>query len=59
MISVKLNIGYKIARLEIMTLNHEKIWHVFIPMELMFTSVEGELHCSRGYFRKQTGREDV
>ena len=27
-----------------MTLNHEKIWHVFIPMELMFTSVEGELH---------------
>ena len=36
-----------------MTLNGEKIWHVFKPMELMF---KGELHCLQGYFGKQTGR---
>ena len=39
-----------------MTLNLKKINHVFKPMELMF---KGEFHCLRGYFRKQTGREDV
>ena len=42
MISVKLNIGWKITWLEMMTLNRKKIWHVFKPMELMFM---GELHC--------------
>ena len=40
-------------------LNREKFYHVFKPMEMMFTSVEGELHCSRGYFRKQAGWTDV
>ena len=56
MISVKLNIGWKITWLEMMTLNRKKIWHVFKPMELMFM---GELHCLQGYFRKEIGREDV
>ena len=39
-----------------MTLNHKKIKHVLKPTELMF---KAELHCLWGYFRKQTGREDV
>ena len=39
-----------------MTMNCVKIWHVSKPMELMF---KGELHCLQGYFRKQTGREDI
>ena len=39
-ISVKLNIGKKITRLEIMKLNHKKTYHVSKCIELMF---KGEL----------------
>ena len=39
---MKLNIGKKIAGLEIVTLNREKMQHVFKRTELMS---EGELHC--------------
>ena len=38
--SVKLNIGKKITRLEIMKLNHKKTYHVSKCIELMF---KGEL----------------
>ena len=54
--SMKLSIGKKITRLEIVTLNSEKIWHVSRLVELMF---KRELHCLQGCFRKQTGREDI
>ena len=55
-ISMKLNIDKKIKGLEIMIFHHEKIYYVTKLIELMFG---GELHCLRGCFRKQTGREDV
>ena len=50
-ISIKLNIGKKITRLGVMTLNSEKIQHVSKLIELMF---KGELHCLQGCFIKQT-----
>ena len=39
-----------------MTLNREKIQHV---SKLIKLTSKRELQCSQGYFRKQTGREDV
>ena len=54
--SMKLNVAKEIAGLEIMTLKHEKIYHVSKLIELMS---KGELHSLQGCFRKQTGREDV
>ena len=48
--------GKKITGLEIMTLNHKKIQLIPKLIEMMF---KWELHCSQGFFRKQTSREDV
>ena len=39
-----------------MTLNREKIKHIFKPIQLMF---QGELHCLQGYFRKEIGKEYI
>ena len=54
--SVKLNIGKKIAELEIITLNRENVYRVFKLAELMSKE---KLHCLQGCFRKQICREDV
>ena len=47
--SMKLNVGEKIAGLEIITLNYEKMQHVPKDIDLMS---KGELHCLQGCFRK-------
>ena len=36
-----------------MTLNHEKIKHIFKPIQLMF---QGELHCLQGFLEKRLVR---
>ena len=54
--SMELNIGKKIAGLEIMTLNCKKTKHVSKVIELM---TKGELHHLQGCFRKHTGRVGV
>ena len=56
-VSVKLNIGKKITRLEIMKLNRKKI-SMFpnLQIELMF---KGGVTLFTGCFGKQTGRENI
>ena len=55
-ISLRLNVAKKIAALEIMILNCEKMQHVLKLKELMS---KGKLHCFQECFSKQTGRENV
>ena len=51
-ISIKLNIGEKITRLEMLALNREKIYHVCRLIELI---CKGELHCLyNGFLRMES-----